>query len=47
MNEQSMDYDLKSIEHLSIDERTIDTKSKKFLWLIVNRPLIDQWSMGP
>ena len=46
MNEQWMDDDLKSIDH-SIDERTIDTKSKKFLWLIVNRPLIDQWSIWP
>ena len=38
-----MDGDLESNDHLSIDERTIDTGSKKFWWLIVNRPLIDQW----
>ena len=30
MNEQSMDDDLESIDHLSIDERTIDTRSKIF-----------------
>ena len=31
MNEQSMDDSLESIDHLSIDERTIDTRSKK-IW---------------
>ena len=30
MNKQSMDDDLESIDDLSIDERTIDTRSKKF-----------------
>ena len=36
MNEQSMDDSLESIDHLSIDERTVDTRSKKNdNWLIV------------
>ena len=30
MNEQSVDDDLESIDHLSINERTIGTRSKKF-----------------
>ena len=30
MNEQSMDDDPESIAHLSIDKRTIDTRSKSF-----------------
>ena len=38
MNEQSMDGDLESIDHLSIDERTIDERSKNFdNWLSIDR----------
>ena len=50
MNEQSMDDDLESIDHLSINERTIGTRSKTILITdcqsIVNRSVIDETIIG-